>query len=272
MGNFLMQYYLYEKSINQSLYLNSNPSIYYIDIHTNFDCLINESCRFQLEMLICESYLLIYLEKWKHRESIALGQDAGACLAGASIMDLILRGKLILEGKRLKLIDPNPTGVEFLDKILNMIKNTKKARKLNRYVDTISGKGCIERNNLVLKSLQNQGILQFEMKVTAKIFYKWSYNIIRPEVVQSLLYRIQNAFIDDSLDPEIELLCLLNLLQISRLFKMSISKEYRNLVKHRMERLLLFGDFDPSHLEMIKSIKKAVKAALTDVGIEVLPY
>ncbi len=223
-------------------------------------------------MLICESYLLVYLEKWKHRKSIAFGHDGTTCLAGAGIMDLFLRGKLILEGKRLEVINTNPTGVEFLDEILTMIKDSKKVRKLKRWIILISNYRNIKCDSLVFKSLENQGILQCEQRVTARIFYKWRYNIIRPEVIQSLLQRIQNAFIDN-IDPDIEFLCLLKLIQISRLFKVCISKEYRSIAKHRLEHLLRFGNYDPSHLEMIKSIKKAINDALTDAGIELaIPY
>lgn len=210
-------------------------------------------------MLICESYLLVFLEKWKHRKSIAVGQENTVCLAGAGIMDLILRGKLMIERKRLKLIDTNPTGVEYLDEILAMIKDSKKIRKLNRWIILISNYRSIKCDSLVFKSLENQGILQFEKR----IFYKWRYNFIRPEVIQSLLQRIQNAFIDN-LDPDIELLCLLSLLKITRLFKVCISKEYRNQVKYRMEQLLRFGNYDPSHLEMIVKTKKAIRNALRE--------
>jgi len=222
-------------------------------------------------MLICENYLLIFLEKWKHRKSIALGQETAVCLAGAGIMDLILRGKLLLEGKKLILIDPNPIGVEFLDEILTVIKDSKDIRKLKSWIIVLSSKGSIELDNMVLKRLENQGILQFEMRVAAKIFHKWSYNFIKPEVIQSLLQRIQKAFIANSLDPDIELLCLLYLLKSGRIFKLCIPKEYRNQVKLQMEHLLRFGNYDPSYLEMIKQVKKAIKSALTDVGMEVIP-
>jgi len=210
-------------------------------------------------MLIAESYLLVFLEKRKHRKSIAFGHEGILCLAGAGIMDLYLRGKLVLEGKRLKIIDTTPTGVEFLDEILTMIKDSKKIRKLNRWIILISNYRNIKCDSLVFKSLENQGILQFERR----ILYKWRYNFIRPEVIQSLLQRIQNAFIDN-LDPDIELLCLLSLLKITRLFKVCISKEYRNQVKYRMEHLLRLGNYDPSHLEMIVKTKKAIRNALRE--------
>jgi len=220
-------------------------------------------------MLIAESYLLVFLEKWKHRKSIAFGQGS-ICLAGAGIMELILREKLMIEGKRLKIIDPNPIGVEFLDEILTLIKDSKKIRKLNKWIILISSGRSIDCETLVFKGLENQSIVKFEKRVFAKVFYNWKYDVTKPEVIQSLLQRIQNAFIDN-IEPDIELLCLVSLSQISRLFKACFSKEYRNIAKHRIEQLLRFGNYDPRHLEMIKNIKKAFKAATRDGGIELLP-
>lgn len=214
-------------------------------------------------MLICESYVLVFLEKWKHRKSVAFGHEGTVCLAGAGIMDLYLRGKLIKEGKRLKVIDTNPTGVEFLNEILTLINDSQKIRKLKRWIILLSNYRNIKSDSLVFKNLENQGILQCEKKVTAKIFYKWRYSIIRQEVIQSLLQRIQNVFIDTP-DPDIEFLCLLKLLQIGRLFNVCISKEYRSIAKRRLELLLRVGNYDPNHLDMILSIKKSIKSALTE--------
>ena len=214
-------------------------------------------------MLICESYLLIYLERWKDRDTITITNPAGVCLVGAGIMDLILRGKLMIEGKKLITHDTSPTGIAFLDEILTMIKDSKKIRKLNRWVIGISGYHSLQRYNLIFQNLERQGIIKFQQIVSGRIFIKWKYEFTNPEVISSLLERIEKVFIE-TIDPEIELFCLLNLLRISRLFKISVSEEYRKTAKFRMEQLLQAGDYDPNHLEMIVKIKKAYRAAERD--------
>lgn len=213
-------------------------------------------------MLISESYLLVFLEKWKHEDSITPGSSESICLAGAWIMDLILREKLLIEGKNLRVIDTNSTGDEYLDEILTIIKDSKKIRKLKRWVDLLSKRHNFQNYTLVLKRLESQGILKFEARVTAKIFYKWTYDFIKPEVKQSLLEQIQKVF-TDNLDPDTELLCLLSLLRISRLIKFCISKEDREVAKYRIEDLVRSGNYDPSHLEMILKIKKAYNSTLS---------
>lgn len=214
-----------------------------------------------LKMLICENYLLVFLEKWKHEDSFTPGSSESIGLAGAWIMDLILREKLLIEGKKLRVIDTDSTGDEYIDEILTIIKDSKKIRKLKRWVDLLSKRYNFQNYTVVLKRLENHGILKFEEKVTAKIFYKWKYDLIKPEVKQSLLEQIQNVFIDN-LDPDTELLCLLSLLRISGLINVCISKENRKVAKDRIDDLVRFGNYDPSLLEMILKIKKAYRSTL----------
>ena len=222
---------------------------------------IKGAAGFKLKMLICENYLLVFLESWKHKDSITPGSSESICLAGAWIMDLILREKLLIEGKKLRVIDTNSTGDEYLDEILTIIKDSKKIRKLKRWVDLLSKRHNFQNYTVVFKRLESQGILKFEAKVTAKIFYKWKYDFIKPEVKQSLLEQIQNVFIDN-LDPDTELLCLLSLLRISGLINVCISKENRKVAKDRIDDLVRFGNYDPSLLEMILKIIKAYRSNL----------
>lgn len=84
-------------------------------------------------------------------------------------------------------------------------------------------------------------------------------------MVQSLLDQIQAAFIVNY-EPNIEINCLVSLIQISRLIKLTVSKQIMKTFKLRMERLTRFGNYDSNHLEMILRVKKACKAAIRDVN------
>jgi hypothetical protein len=210
-------------------------------------------------MLICENFLLVFLQKWEHRGYAALDRY---CLLGAGILDLYFRGKIMLEGKKLILIDPNPTGIDFLDEILNVIKESKKTRKVFRWLLILSGRNITEREDLILKNLENQGILQYERRVHAKIFENYRYKFFKPEVVQSLMKQIENAFIDNP-DPDIECFCLIYLIKMARVYNNCISKENRSRIYQRMQLLLRHGNYDPNHLEMFKRIKKDIGNALS---------
>ena len=213
-------------------------------------------------MLISENYLLVSLENWKHQDSITPGASESICLAGAWIMDLILREKLLIEGKQLRVVDTNSTGDEYLDEILTILKDSKKMRKLKRWVDLLSRRHIFQNYNVALKRLESQSILKFEAKVTARIFYKFSYDYTKPEVKQSLLEQIQKVLIDN-VEPDTELLCLLSLIRFSSLYKVCIPKEYSKAAKLRIEDLLRSGNYDSSLLEMISKIRKAYRSTLS---------
>lgn len=210
-------------------------------------------------MLISENFLLVFLEKLKHKDSIAPMSPDNICLAGAWIMDLILRGKLSIEGKSLLVINTSSTGDEYLDEIFAIIKDSKRKHKLNRWVDLLSSKYNKQIHSSALKRLQSQGILTFKENIVAKIFYKWDYILARPEIVQSLLEQIQKVFIEN-IDPNIELLCLLSLLRLNKSIKVCIAKEYRKYAKYRYEELIHSDKYEPNHIEMILKIKKAFKS------------
>ena len=217
---------------------------------------------FKLKMLISEKFLLVSLESLPYQDSITPGPSGSICLAEAWIMELILREKLLIEGKKLRVIDTNSTGDEYLDEFLTIIKDSKKIRKLNRWVDLLSRRHIYQTYTLALKRLESQGILKFEAKVTARIFYKFSYDYTKPEVKQSLLEQIQKVLIDN-VDPDTELLCLLSLIRFSSFYKVCIPKEYRKAAKLRIEDLLRSGNYDPSLLEMFPKIKKAYRTTLS---------
>ncbi|MFW9946512.1 MAG: GPP34 family phosphoprotein [Candidatus Odinarchaeota archaeon] len=212
-------------------------------------------------MLISESYFLITLDESKGKNYLRAGIAKDECFAGAWIMDLILRGKLEIEGKKLRVIDTTSTGDEYLDEVLNILYDTKMTHKTRYWVRILSFTHKITIYDLILKRLESQGVLKFEKESYLKIFKRWGYFFLQPEVKQSLLEQIRNVIINN-LDPDINLLCLLSLLPISRLIKVYIPKEYRKVAKYRIDQLIRFGKYDPKHLEMIKSIKKAIKDAL----------
>lgn len=213
-------------------------------------------------MLISENYLLMTLEETEEKNYVRSGVARNECLAGALIMDLIFKGKLSVEGKKLKIIDTSPTGDELLDEILTIFKESTMVHKIRYWVGVFSITYKLKIKELILRRLDNENILKFEKKSISRIFVKFGYTFIRPEVRSSLIEQIRKIFIDN-LEPDIYLLCLLMLLKISRLIRVHIPKEFRKFAGYHIDELILYGKYDPKYLEMISSIKKAIKYVLS---------
>ncbi|MFX1313540.1 MAG: GPP34 family phosphoprotein [Promethearchaeota archaeon] len=187
-------------------------------------------------MLVSRNYLLMILdeEKGKIYSKASAAKDLG--LIGAMIMDLYLRGKILIERKKIRVIDPNSTGDEYLDDTLEILKSSKKNRKLDRWIERISRR-YKRYYYAFFKRLEEQEILKIEVKKTFKIFETKRFYLQRPDVKMVILEQIQNAIVNN-LSPSIDLLCLLSLLEVSGLIKVYIAKEFRKQVKMRIEELI----------------------------------
>src|ERR1035438_1120326 len=73
-------------------------------------------------------------------------------LTGTILFELIVRGKLEFSDNTVKVIDTNATGDPLLDRILNHIKTSKKARSLRSWIQNIVYKKMLIRKT-ILKSL-----------------------------------------------------------------------------------------------------------------------
>jgi len=208
-------------------------------------------------MLVSRNYLLMILdeEKGKVYSRASAAKDLG--LIGAMVMDLYLRSKILIERKKIRVIDPTLTGDEILDDILMILNSSKKIRKLNRWIDKMSRR-YKTYYYAFFKRLEEQNILKIEVKKTFKIFETKRFYLQRPEVKMVILEHIQNVIVNN-LSPNIDLLCLLSLLDVSGLLKVYIAKEYRKQVRIRIEELISSENLNPRDHEMIISITKAIK-------------
>ncbi|MFX1574996.1 MAG: GPP34 family phosphoprotein [Promethearchaeota archaeon] len=208
-------------------------------------------------MLVSRNYLLMILdeEKGKLYSRASAAKDLG--LIGAMLMDLYLRGKILVERKKIRVIDPTPTGDELLDDVLEILDRSKKIRKLNRWLGWISRR-YKTYYYAFFKRLEKQEILKIKVKKTFKIFESKRFYLQRAEVKLVILEQIQNAIVNN-LSPSIDLLCLLSLLEVSGLIKVYIAKEFRKQFRIRINELIYSGNLNPRDQEMIISITKAIK-------------
>lgn len=215
-------------------------------------------------MLICDNYLLLILDESKGSYYTRTAMVKDLCLAGAVLMDLILRKKILIEKKKIIVIDVNRTGDKYLDEILRILNNSKKVRSLKSWIDILSRKYTLW--HIILKRLENQGILKIKEKSFLKVFRKISFSFpVQPELKLALLEQI-NKVVVDKFEPYIELLCLLSLLKFGKIIKMYTSKENRKLVSYRIDELIRFGKYDPRHVEMILLISKFIKSIASARG------
>lgn len=208
-------------------------------------------------MIVSRNYLLMILdeEKGKRYSRASTAKDLG--LAGAFLMDFFLKGKISIEKKRVKVIDSSTTGDEILDEIFDILKTSKKVRKVMDWIEKLARKHKTY-SQAFYKRLEEQGILTIEEKKILEIFSTHRFYLQRPEVKTILLEQIENTIMHN-MKPGADLICLLSLLKVSNLIKVYIAKHYRKLAKSKIDELIQSEILDESTREMILVIIKSVQ-------------
>lgn len=194
--------------------------------------------------------------KHHHRGYESLG------FAGALLMDLFLQGNIRLKRNSIEGIDDKQTGDMYLDQIFEFIKKSKFKRSLFRWIDKLSTY-YKKYSYLYFENLENKGFLI--SKITSilklKLFYLKDQNI----KVQ-LLKKINNLGITN-FKSNIETVCLLVLLDISKLINAYIPWSLRKQSRDLISEILESEQIDSSLRDLILRIRKEI---LNNVGARIM--
>ena len=170
--------------------------------------------------------------------------------AGALLMDLYLQDKITLIKSIIEVTDTSSTGDEFLDQILKIIETSEKKRSLMNWIDKLSQK--YDYYYLYFDLMEQQGILRSEINpiLKTKLYY-----LVNPEIKSQLLENIHSAVTNDK-EPSANIICLLTLLEESKLIKVYMPRDLRKKAKNRVKKILHSEQLDSSIRDMILKIKK----------------
>lgn len=212
-------------------------------------------------MTVLRNYLLMILDEEKGKRYLRVSVEKDLGFAGAFLMDLYLQGQILIEKKKVKVVESSKTGDEYLDEIFEIIKTSKKIRKVTYWIVKLARK-YKTYSQAYYKRLEQQGILNIEEKKILQIFSTQRFYLQKPEVKMELLEQIQNTIINN-LSPEADLICMLSLMKVSKLIKMYFSKEYRKQAKSRIDELIHSENLKPNTRDMILIITKSIEDIMT---------
>jgi len=172
--------------------------------------------------------------------------------AGALLMDLILQGKITLAENSIEIVDSNSTGDELLDKLLEEMKISENKRSLMKWIDKISQKYTYSHSFFDL--MEHQGILKSEINPDLKIKH---YYLQNSKNKSQLLEEIHNV-VNNKKPPSINIICLLALLEESKLIKIYMPRDLRKKTRNTINEFLYSEQLDSFKKEMILRIKKEI--------------
>ena len=189
-------------------------------------------------MLLAEKFILLLINEKK--EKIPGGWHFGGIPIAAgiivmSIMDLVFKKKIILEktGRKkaiIKIIDANPTGINFLDDIFTKIKEFEKEKKVAKIVRKLTKRDSFNIINALFTHLDEQQIIKLESRM--KGGRSGRQVLEKPEVKRKVIQEIHRVVIENK-EPDGELLSLICVMatysrnNIINFHYLAFAKEYR---------------------------------------------
>ncbi|MCY4619684.1 MAG: GPP34 family phosphoprotein [Chloroflexi bacterium] len=183
---------------------------------------------------ICEQLLLLGLSEHGALDRLHEARLDYA-IAGASLIDLSFAGRLDSDPTRLFVIDPEPTGDELLDDVLDRIAHSEPNQSINHWVSEISGVAHNVRRER-LRHLRARPVV-CEHHGRQQIEFRWGQDPqVDPVVVGCIREHVMELLHGDAI-PAPEDAALVSLARASGLFDVLMSKKERKRVEPRVLRL-----------------------------------
>ena len=218
-----------------------------------------------MKLNLIEEFLLLALDNKKGKfltDSLAINHG----LAGASLMKLTIAGRVEVKDKRVYVVDNTPTGIDYLDKILEYIDSSGKHRKVRYWVHRIASKWKRFRSELI-DGLIDRGILTKKRRKFLGLFPYSVYPTVDPDPENELrdrLLKIING--EKSMDPRsLMLLSLMEAVKLTRVLFHSRAKSREGRKKAKE----LTKEFETTPLihSTIKEVCSVVISASTSAAI-----
>lgn len=117
-------------------------------------------------------------------------------IAGAILFELHQLGRITIASDNIAVIDPKSTNDVILDRVLNLIKTSKKRRSLRSWIQRIVYKKLLLRKT-VLKQLIQQKIVGKEDYSLMMVFYQTKFPILDTELKRKVQEEIQDILVND---------------------------------------------------------------------------
>ncbi|MDY7221331.1 GPP34 family phosphoprotein [Halalkalibacterium halodurans] len=223
-------------------------------------------------LTLAEKLLLIGLNdetgKVHYQASTALPYG----LAGAVLADLMLLGKVELQGKNIVVVDPKPVGQPIFDKALHIINKTPRKRNAKYWVQRLKRDLKTLRQD-VLTLLIEQGILKEEKRKILGLFETRTYPAVDGEMEEQVKEKLRVLVLQPTeIEENKELaqertLVLLSLVNACDLLRQVFDRQEARVVKKQVKHLTKDVPVSKAVKEMVDAINASVVLAITSAAV-----
>jgi len=132
-------------------------------------------------------------------------------LTGAILFELQQKGRIGFVNDEVVVLDPKSTENVVLDRVLNLIKSSKKSRSLRSWIQRIVYKKLLLRKTILKQLIQNQVIAREEYSLMM-VFYQTKFPLVNVELKRKLQEEIYEKIVTDKnlTDEDVMLLVVMN--------------------------------------------------------------
>lgn len=205
-----------------------------------------------MKLSLTEELLLLSLNDEKGTVVFAASTGLPFGLAGAVLMELAVREKIKVDGKKLVVIDSGNTGDAILDECLGLLRGALKPRTVQSWISKLGDRKSIRRG--YLDRLVEKRILRREEHRVLWVFPATRFPTSNPLEELEVRRRLRNAALTATA-PDLQTLLLVSLVQACDLFgELFPDRDERKKAKKRFAALAREEVFGKAVAEQIAAV------------------
>jgi golgi phosphoprotein 3 len=213
----------------------------------------------QTTLTLAEELLLLALDDPKGTIPMTAAQPLKYGLAGATIMDLMLIGKLTNDDKNIVAVDATLTGNEIQDQVLTTIAAAERPRDVKYWVGEL-GTDIKRHQDWLEERLVQRGILRREVHRFLGIIPSQRYPTDDPLPEQSVRERIRTAVLGDA-SPDPRTATLISIAKACSVLDNLFTREECKQTKRRVEEIIQGETLGKAVKDTVDAINAAANAA-----------
>jgi len=183
-------------------------------------------------------------------------------VAGALMAELLLEGRVAIDGTRKKLIEVRSRdlfGDPVLDEALRQIAASSRRASLNAWIPRLANAKNLHHR--VAQQLCRRGILRADEDTVLLIFRRKIYPELNPLPERELIERMRNAIVSDSSQVDPRTMILLSLARAADLLATSVGRDVVKAGKARIKAIVQGEATGKATREVIEATQAAMIAA-----------
>lgn len=189
-------------------------------------------------------------------------------LAGAILFELIQKGRIELKDNMVHLISSKATDDLVLDKVLSLIKASKKERNLRSWIQRIVYKKMMLRKS-ILKGLVDKKVLKREEYTLLMVFYQNKYPVLNTELKKKIQEDLCDKITAEKTMTDHDLM-LLSIMHTCKMVRKNFGGFIQYLkLRSRINLITQFPDNGSESEKLIKQVQTAIARAIMASNVSI---